>query len=218
MRMGLETIEYPVPPDELRRIISSQEIPHKYLLFWLERYSSVSPEDWETLEKAMLALVNLMAGNDLLTYANVAGESWRFKAAPVDLTKEVVTIQRKEHLLVAIQGSPQGSLVVSHYRPLDAKSIRYILDLAVNPQADGSVSMRPNNFEYAKDCSAGTGNFYAFKRGEAHLSYWEHGVGLDIECNPVDGWSEQQNLEPLYVSALAVQVGNYYELDDENYQ
>lgn len=215
IQFGLKEIQYPVPSTQLPRIISSDEIHHHLLLLWLQLYSSVSPEEWKDLEDAMLALINLIGGDDQHSTANVAGDTWSFKAASVDLTKEVVTIQRKEHLLAAIMGAPKGGVIISHYRPLDAKSIRYILGMTLNPNPDGSVCMRPNNFEYAKDCSAGMGNTYAFMRGEAHLSYWEHGIGLDQERKPVEGWSEQRALEPLSAHALAVQIGNYYQYADD---
>jgi hypothetical protein len=75
--------------------------------------------------------------------------------------------------------------------------------------------MRPNNFEYAKDCSAGMGNTYAFKRGEAHLSYWEFGIGLDREENQVDGWIDQRQMEPISADRLAVEIGTFYQYADE---
>ena len=213
--LGLEEIRYPIPHRELPEIISSNDVPYHMLLLWLQLYSSVSPEDWEELERAMSALTSLIGGDARQSTANVAGDSWKFVASPADLKKEVVTIQRKQLLVAAISGSDQGGLIVSHYRPLDAKSIRYLLGLARLPYHDGTVSMRPNNFEYAKDCSAGMGNTYAFTRGEAHLSYWEFGVGLDREENPVDGWIDQRQLEPKSADSLAVEVGIFYQYADD---
>ncbi len=52
------------------------------------------------------------------------------------------------------------------YRRLDAKSANYLIGLGLNPY-EGRVCMRENNWEYAKDASAGMGNWYADERGEA---------------------------------------------------
>src|SRR5207302_304654 len=46
--------------------------------------------------------------------------------------------------------------------------------LSLLPHPEHGVCMRENNWEYARDCSAGMANFYAFERGEAHLAWWEN--------------------------------------------
>jgi hypothetical protein len=121
----------------------------------------------------------------------IEGPSWRLSLEPVDLSREVVTVQRGDHLVAALADRGDGWLSASHYRALDAKAARYLTGLRGKPAPDGTVAMRPSAFEYAKDCSAGWGNWYAFDRGESHLSYWNHGVGLDKDRIPVQGWIEQ---------------------------
>jgi hypothetical protein len=125
--LGLEEIQYPVPYAELPEIISSHDVPYHMLLLWLQLYSSVSPDDWKDLEDAMSALTALIGGDSRQSTANVTGDTWKFVASLADMTKEVVTIQRNELLVAAISSSDQGGLIISHYRPFDAKSIRYLL-------------------------------------------------------------------------------------------
>ena len=213
--MGLEAIQYPVPIEKFPQILSNENISKPDLLIWLQQYSSVSPNEWENLEDAMLAIIKMADGDQEAQTAKVAGDTWSFQARTVDLKNEVVSIQREDYLVAAIAGLPEGGLSICHYRPLDAKSIRYILGMALTPQLDGTVCMRPNNFEYAKDCSFSTGNTYASERGEAYLSYWEFGIGLDHKRKPVDGWENQKIFEPLSAHVLAVQVGNYFQLADD---
>ena len=76
---------------------------------------------------------------------------------------------------------------VATFLPLDTKSAEYLIGLGRNPQPDGSVCMRENNWEYTLDCSAGMGNVYAADRGEAYLSFWEYGIGINWDGteNPV---------------------------------
>jgi hypothetical protein len=118
--------------------------------------------------------------------------------------------------VAAISPSLNGSLRAACYRPLDAKAIQYLLGLALVPAADGTVCMRENNFEYAKDCAAGTGRYYAFERGESHLSYWEHGLGLTQSHERIDDWYSQRSLPPFQPAMLAVQLGVYFELTDDD--
>ena len=54
--------------------------------------------------------------------------------------------------------------------------------------------MRENNWEYALDCSAGNGNYYAADRGEAYLSYWEKGLGISWDGSDVPEWRKQLDL------------------------
>jgi hypothetical protein len=130
--------------------------------------------------------------------------------SPVDLTKEIVTIQRQDRLIAAIQSLPNGQLKVSAYRSLDAKSCRYLIGLGLNPHPDHGVCMRENNWEYALDSSAATGNMYASERGEAYLSYWQFGIGINYNHEEIPEWIDMQRLKPLPVNIAAIQVGACY--------
>jgi hypothetical protein len=75
--------------------------------------------------------------------------------------------------------------------------------------------MRENNWEYALDASAGMGNFYAFEAGDAHLSYWEKGIGIRRDDSVDDDWRKQVNLTPRPVARVAIELGIHYTLSDE---
>lgn len=102
------------------------------------------------------------------------------------------------------------------YRPLDAKSADYLIGLGLLPHPEWGVSMRENNWEYALDCSAGTGNTYAFERGEAHLSYWEHGIGVSNTGEIYPDWQAMLDLVPRRPAKLAIELGVRYTMQDED--
>lgn len=76
--------------------------------------------------------------------------------------------------------------------------------------------MRANNWEYALDCSAGMGNYYAFDRGEAHLSWWEHGIGLRHNKEVDPHWRAMLELAPQRPAKLAIELGVRYTMRDED--
>lgn len=101
------------------------------------------------------------------------------------------------------------------YRPLDAKSADYLSSLSLLPQPQGGVCMRENNWEYALDCSAGAGNCYACERGEAYLSWWGHGLGIDREGAVQPEWHVKRDLIPRAPSKVAIEIGVRYALKDD---
>ena len=211
-KFELPDLEYPVPSESFETILSTGNVMFEDMLYWLQDYSSTHPKEWLECESAILRLSELIApqekGPDNL---KVAGDNWSLLFSSVDLTKEVVTIQRGDHLIAAIQNAGNGQLMVSAYRPLDCKSVRYLTSLALNPQPDGTVCMRPNNWEYALDCSFGTGNIYAAEAGASYLSYWEFGLGFYKNGSKSEEWSLKQDLEPIAAKFAVMQVGTCYE-------
>jgi hypothetical protein len=168
-----------------------------------------------TLEPALDRLAELIAPADHRPVINAAGDSWWLEIGPVALDGPIVTIQRGDQLIAAIGSREDGRLRVASYRPLDAKSADYLTQLSLLPHPEWGVSMRENNWEYAKDCTAGAGNYYAFERGEAHLSWWEHGIGVSNsgEINP--HWRAMLSLVPRRPAKLAIELGVRYSLRDE---
>lgn len=213
--LGLPDIGYPVPTRMVERLTASPEIEFTDMLFWIQEYSAESCQGWPDYEPAMLRLSEIIVPNELPEGIKVEGDNWCVFVAPVDLSKETVTIQRGDHLVAAIQDYGDGRLVVSAYRPLDGKSARYLTQLSMTPASDGTVCMRPNNWEYALDCSAGTGNFYAADRGEAYLSYWQFGLGISNDGSKVDGWYSQRGLMPMLSKYTALQIELSYERSQE---
>ncbi len=209
-RMGLPQIHFPVPVDELVRISMTVDIDLPVLLYWLQEYSAHNPDKWLDEEHAMYRLAEILAPEDDRETALVEGDSWSFLLSPVDLSKEIITIQRRDRLLAAMQPLDDGSLKASVYRPLDAKSCSYLVSLGVRPDPEHGVFMRENNWEYALDSSAGMGNMYASEAGEAYLSYWQFGVGITSDKKPVSPWVGMRTLTPLPVNITERQVGVWY--------
>jgi hypothetical protein len=124
----------------------------------------------------------------------------------------IVTIQRGDKLIAAISKTDGGRLRVATYRPLDAKSATYITGMAATPHPEHGVCMRENNWEYALDCSAGNGNFYAYMRGETYLSYWENGIGLVSDGTQDMHWLAMRKLSSRLPAIVVNELGVYYSL------
>lgn len=212
-RVGMLDMEYPVPLKEFERFVAGEEFQLDLILFWLQDFSAHSPKEWLECEPAMLRLSELIAPPEKNSDSiSIAGDNWWLQIGSVDLSQEIVTIQRGDYLLAAIQNSGDGRLTVSVYRPLDSKSAGYLTGLALNPAPDGTVCMRPNNWEYALDCSAGMGNMYAADSGASYLSYWEFGLGVCKDGSNVDVWHFQRDMVPIAPKYVAMQVGICYEM------
>lgn len=191
------------------------EPPFAEMLYGLQLRSGEGTADWEALELALDRLAELIAPDDHRTVVSAAGDSWWLEIGPVDLNRPIVTIQRGDQMIAAIDSREDGRLRVAAYRPLDAKSADYLISLSLLPQPDGGVCMRESNWEYARDCSAGSGSYYAFVRGEAYLSWWEKGIGIGKDGAVQPDWRAMRNFIPRAPSKVAIEVGVRYALDDE---
>lgn len=80
------------------------------------------------------------------------------------------------------------------------------------PHPEHGVCMRENNWEYALDCSAGNGNYYAADRGEAYLSYREKGLGISWDGSDMPKWREQLDLVARPAARVVAEQGVYYTL------
>ena len=218
-RFGLPDIGYPVPVDLLTDTVTSGgEIPFADQLYWLQEYSSLGERDWEALEPAMLRLAELLSEPDDRESAVVAGDSWFLELKSIDLSAATITVQRGDDLLAGIQSRPDGRLAVAIYRALDAKSIRYLLELSCNPNEHGEVCMRPNNWEYALDQAFHTtGALYACGKGEAYLSVWENGLGNVSDGSKNEVFTAQRSISPTPLNLAAAQLGTYYMLSTDNF-
>jgi hypothetical protein len=215
-QLGLPDIDYPVPSELVEQALASDgELPLAEMLFGLQLHSRQGATDWQALEPAMARLAELMApeGDDR-PLVDAAGETWWLEIGPVDLSEEIVTIQRREELVAAIAPRDDGRLRVAAYRPLDAKSAEYLIGLALRPHPEHGVCMRANNWEYARDGSFGMGNHYAYDRGEAHLSYWEKGIGYTRDGEEVPHWLAKRGLAPRTPAHVAMELGVHYGFSD----
>lgn len=209
---GLPNIGYPVSVEGIDAVIGAGgELPFALMLHGLQQASADGDVDWMSLEPAMARLGQLIAPQDGRTQASAAGAEWWIEIAPVDLTAPIVTIQRGDCLIAAMAPREDGRLRLAAYRPLDANSAEHIIALALRPYGEeGTVCMRANNWEYALDCSAGTGQFYAAARGQSYLSNWLEGMGSrqDVEVDP--SWIAAATSQPRPASTVAIELGVAY--------
>jgi hypothetical protein len=213
--LGLPDIGYPVPPERLESLLEVEQLDYRELLYRLQEYSAEHPDEWVPLEEAILGVARLIAPADDRQKVSVAGDTWSLVCSPIDLRKEIVTVQRQGCLIAAMRPRKDGRLRISTYRPLDAKSVRYLIGLSLNPHPDHGVCMRPNNWENAIDCSAMTGNCYADREGAAYLSYWQFGLGVSADHQLIEVWRSQQMAIPIPAPLTAVQLEVYYTYSPE---
>lgn len=120
-KVGLLDTKYPVPKKGYKRFVSGDEFQLEMILYWLQDYSASSSTQWLLCEPAMLRISELLSPHDKNPDdVHVEGDNWSVLIGNVDLAKEIVTIQRNNYLLAAIQNYGNGRLVVSTYRQLDA--------------------------------------------------------------------------------------------------
>jgi hypothetical protein len=158
----LPDIAYPVPAGILGDILGKGgDVGFHQMLYWLQEYSRLGETQWESLQPAMLRLCELLAPEDPRNSVTVQGDNWFVEIGPVDLSGQVVTIQRQDVLVAAIAPRQDMRLRMAVYHHLDARAIRMIIGLGLHPHPESGVCMRPNNWEYALDQSAGMGQAYA---------------------------------------------------------
>lgn len=163
----------------------------------------------------MARLAELVAPDDVRDVISAASEEWWLEIGPVALNGPVIAIQRNDELLAALARRDDGRLRVACYRPLDAKSIGNLMALGQIPHPVHGVCMRENNWEYALDASAGTGQFYAYERGEAYLTYWSNGLGDRGDGQIHEAWIAKRTMLPRQAAHVALEIGVNYSLSIE---
>jgi hypothetical protein len=210
---GLPDIPYPVPATDLKSaLLDNGDLPLAMMLHGLQQWSRDGDTAWQQVEPAMDRLAELLTPEDARDVISAAGDHWWLEVGPVELVGKLVTIQRGDALIAAITARDDGRLRVAVFRPLDAKSAEYLIGLGQVPHPEHGVCMRDNNWEYALDCSAGNGHYYAADRGEAYLSYWEKGLGISWDGSEVHEWRKQPDLVARPAARVAAELGVYYTL------
>ena len=216
-RYGLPDIAYPIASADLQAALTGGgELPLAMMLHGLQEVARDGETDWKHLEPAMSRLSELLAPEDERDVISAAGDTWWIEIGPVDLSGKLVTVQRGNDLIAAITPRDDGRLRVAVFRPLDAKSAEYLTGLGQVPHPEHGVCMRENNWEYALDCSAGNGNYYAADRGEAYLSYWEKGLGISWDGTEVPEWRTQLSLVARPAAQAVVDLGVHHSLSEDS--
>jgi hypothetical protein len=214
-RYGLPNIGYPVPEASFEDILETGgEISFPQMLYWLQEYSAQQKDNWQNLEPAISRLSEILAPEDERDVIVAEGETWSLEIGPVDLLHTpIVTVQRRNTLIAAIAPRQDFRLRAAVYHPLDANSIHCLVGLALRPNEEHGVCMRPNNWEYALDqASHPMSAYYACEAGQSYLSLWEYGLGIKADGNLVEPFSDQRTLRSLKTILGVTQIGVYYTL------
>lgn len=207
--LGLPEMRYPVRAAALATIDTATP-PLAEILFGLQCASAGDERGWPQLEPAMARLAQLLAPHTHKGFSQeLSGPNWWLRLGGVDLTTTVVTVQRGNELIAALQPTRDGRLCVSTYRPLDAKSAEYLTALGQTPHPETGVCMRADNWAFALDSSVGMGNHYADALGEAYLSYWEHGIGILWDRSEEPRFRRCLALTPRPAAELAAELTTY---------
>lgn len=214
-QFALPDVLYPMSLQSFDHALGGEaELDFGQMLYQLQKFSRQGDADWQLLEPAMGRLAQLVAPDNPRPVVSATGENWWLEVGPVDLDGPIVTVQRGDVLIAAMAATEEGRLRVASYRPLDGKSANYLLNLGLKPYLEYGVCMRPNNWEYALDCSAGSGNFYAAERGEAYLSYWQSGIGNIADGSQDLHWFAMRYLTSRAASVTVAELGIQYSLSD----
>ena len=215
VQYNLPDILYPISLRSLDAVLRGDaELDFGQMLYQLQKRSRQGDADWHQFEPAMDRLAQLVAPDDPRPVLSATGENWWLEIGPVDLDGPIVTVQRGDLLIAAMTGTEEGRLRVASYRPLDGKSATYLLNLGLKPHPEHGVCMRPNNWEYALDSLAGSGNFYADERGEAYLSSWQSGLGNIADGSQDPHWFAMKDLASRAASLTVAELYIQYSLDD----
>lgn len=215
--LGLPDIAYPVPRADFDP--AAGKLPLALLLYGLQWKSARPGVDWQALEAAMERLALLMTPGDEDEVVTAEGDDWELAIGGLDLQgndrdRRLVAVQRGAHLIAALRPLSNGQLRVAVYRPLDAGSARLLIGLAQRPHPEYGVQMRKNNWEFAMASCDGEGNAAAEARGEAHLAYWDKGLGLHPAQGELPAWRQQAGLKPLRAASVAAALGACYTFSD----
>ena len=212
---GLPDIEYPVHLDTLEAALGeSGEMPFAEMLFGLQERSRAGTADWLRLEPAMERLAQILAPRDEREVFYAGDDNWRLELGPLDLAKaKLVAVQRGGRLIAALADRGDGRLRASVFRPLDAKSLNYLIALNMNP-ADRTV--RPDNtWEYAALQAPGLEKALADEHGEAYLCRWEKGLGLMPDGTLCPEWRAMTDSVPRPPTSVIVELAVYCSFSEE---
>lgn len=211
---SLPDIAYPIPEHAFEHVLESGSLPFELMLYGLQLRANDDPDLWRSLSPAIDRLTELLAPEDPRTTLCVSGENWWLEVGPLDPGQELVALQREMEVIAAIRPLTDGRLRISTYRPLDAKSISYLIALGQTPHPDSGVCMRENNWAYALDGAAANGNAYAADRGEAYLSYWQYGLGISADGSSLPIWRDQLTLPHRRAAKVVTEIGVHYAYSD----
>lgn len=216
LKYSLPDISYPFRVlDAKESVTNGEDLPFALMLRRLQQRNSHGHIDWKKDEPAMQRLAEILAEDDLREVVSAQGADWRVVIGEVDVSRELVAIQRGDDVIAVFNPRNDGRLKVAVYRPLDATSAQLIIALAQEPSPETGVCLRANNWEYAKDCSASAGQMYSAHHGKAYLAYWQFGLGINSSRKANAMWFKQRYLIPRMAGQVAAELDVYNSLADD---
>lgn len=210
---GWPVIEYPAPASELDALIEDGGEMHlAQLLAWMQQYVADGSVPWREYRDALSSLLGMCTPTDDRDVVDVQGDNWSLVCGGVNLDAKLVSFSRDGELLAAAEKNEDGRLRVASYQPLDGSTLQRIISASQLPAPDGTVCMRPDNWEYLGDNACGNGQFYAANEGRSYMSLWEYGFGITAKQERDLDWYPQRDRPPLPAAMLATSIGVYYEL------
>ena len=214
---GLPCVDYPIPSSGLDNVLEGGGvISPPMLLAWMQEYVSDKKAPWRDYRDAMLQLLDLCAPDDERTPIDVSGDTWSLVCGQVDLDAKLVSFSRDGEVLAVAEKNEDGRILVESFQPLDGRTLCSLINTSHLPAPDGTVCMRPDNWEYLGDNACGASQLYAATDGLSYRSLWEYGLGITAKQEPDPHWHQQRNFKPLPASMLATSQGLYYELSTED--
>jgi len=210
---GWPSVEYPVPAEALVALIDGKgELEAPQMLAWMQHYVAHTNAPWRDYREAMRTLLEICSPADDRDTIDAGSDRWSLVCGPVDLDAKVVSFCRDGDLLAVAGENADGRIRVASYQPLDGRTVSLIIGASCLPAPDGTVCMRPNNWEYLGDNACGNGQIYAAIDGQSYMSLWKHGLGVTTEQGLDPEWHHVRDLTPLSAAALATSLGVYYSL------
>lgn len=184
--LGLPAIPYPVALPVFQAAVANDgALPLADMLHGLQVRAADAAAP-ERLEPAMARLAELLAPDDAREVVDTRGDDWWLEIGPVDLARECIAVQRGQTLLAALSDRGDGRLRVAAWRPLDARAIALLADLALVPAANGGADEACGSWQRACAAAAAvdSGRAPPEDEGRLHALYWPDGIGAGNDGMP----------------------------------
>ncbi len=205
-QVNLPNIPYPVPINSLESIKISGGVTLDKMLYWLQEFSENNGDEWLDYEEVMVTIADRLTPFDPRPQIIILGDNWSLICGNVDLTREIITIQRIDRLVAAIQNYGDGRILASSYRPLDSRTAHFFAAISLNFIPGKINCLNPDNWSHAVESTMTLGQIFAADSGAAYISHWKYGLGLDLEKSPIGPLYKQRYTIPLPPNILATQI------------
>jgi hypothetical protein len=208
--LGLPAIPYPVALPAFKAAVANDgELPLADMLHGLQLRAADPKADWRRMEPAMARLAELLAPDDARESVTAEGGDWWIEVGPLDLTGEVIALQRDDTLLAAITARADGRLRMAAWRSLDGHAIGLLLAMARSGPTPGTPDQR-TAWQCARDAATAAEQPTADAKGLTCLSWWNPGPGNGAGGGEVSGWRAQADQPVRRPACVAAEIGTFH--------